>query len=110
MPTPSHGQQIVSTEPIVATHLRLNADPDDIGHLVCCRDPSWRTAFCGIDSDTINLAVTTVCTMCIEQAEAMRPGFLAELGTNCPVDGHPCPDEHETDLRIAQETGPSARQ
>ncbi|PNE32867.1 hypothetical protein AF335_15165 [Streptomyces eurocidicus] len=84
----------------------MDADPDDIGHLVCCRDVSWRTAFCGIEGDTINIAVETYCTMCLEQAEAMRPGWLADPGMFCPVDGQPCPDEHDIDQRIAEETGP----
>ncbi|MGW2369431.1 hypothetical protein ACWCZ5_28100 [Streptomyces sp. NPDC001667] len=85
---------------------RLDADPDEIGHLVCCRDPSWRTAFCGAEADTVNVAVETLCTICVERAEAMWPGYWADPERFCPVDGQPCPDEHDIDLRIAWETGP----
>ncbi|MQY16313.1 hypothetical protein SRB5_65110 [Streptomyces sp. RB5] len=84
---------------------RLAADRDEIAHLVCCRDISWRTAFCGAgDQDVINMAAEVICTMCLEAVEAMSPGWRTTSGTTCPVDGCACPDEHEIDLRIARET------
>lgn len=101
-------QRAHSSEAHTETEFRLSADPDEIGHLVCCRDLSWSRAFCGAEGDTINLAVEMVCTMCVEQAEVMRPGWMAEPEIVCPVDGQPCPDEHEVDQRIARETGPPA--
>jgi hypothetical protein len=87
--------------------LRLGTDSDDIVHLVCCRDVSWRTAFCGAEEDTVNLAAETPCTMCVEQVEAMWPGFWADPEWFCPVDGRACPDEYEVYLRVARETGPA---
>jgi hypothetical protein len=81
----------------------LVAKPDEITHLVCCRDVSWGRAFCGAEETEINLAATVPCTMCIEQAEVMLPGCLTNDPILCPVDGNPCPDEHEIDLRIARE-------
>lgn len=88
---------------------RLVPDKDEITHLVCCRDVSWRTAFCGSqDTDTINPAAETICTMCIEAVEALAPGFLLAEERYCPVDGNHCPDEYEVDLRIARETDPTA--
>ncbi|WP_147264701.1 hypothetical protein [Streptomyces sp. NBRC 110611] len=101
-------QHVGAPEARTEDALRLSASPDDIGHLVCCRALSWRTAFCGAEGDTINPAPELVCTMCVEQAEAMWPGILADPEAFCPVDGQPCPDEHEIDLRIAWETGPPA--
>ncbi|MEV5509568.1 hypothetical protein [Streptomyces orinoci] len=93
------------TEP----HLRLDAAPREITHLVCCRAPSWRRTLCGAESDTVNVAAETLCTMCVEQIETMWPGWRADPEWFCPVDGRSCPDEHEIDLRIAWESGPPAR-
>jgi hypothetical protein len=84
---------------------KLVARPDEITHLVCCRDVSWRTTFCGAEEQEINPAAEIVCTMCVEAAEAMLPGCTSDLVGTCPVDGNPCPPEHEVDLRIARETG-----
>jgi hypothetical protein len=89
--------------------MRLDAGPDEITHLVCCRALSWRRAFCGVEQDTINATAELLCTMCVEQAEAMWPGWRADPETFCPVDGQSCPDEHEIDLRIAWESGPPAQ-
>lgn len=91
------------------TTYRLAPDEDEITHLVCCRDVSWRTAFCGVqNTDAINPAAENFCTMCLEAIEAMAPGSLLSPGKFCPVDGNRCPDERELDLRIARETDPSA--
>lgn len=85
---------------------RLDANPDEIGHLVCCRDPSWRTSFCGAENETINVAVEMICSMCMERVEAMWPGWREDPEMFCPVDGQACPDEHTTGRRITRETGP----
>ncbi|GAA2270808.1 MULTISPECIES: hypothetical protein [Kitasatospora] len=93
----------------VEGHLQLTPDREKITHLVCCRDASWRTAFCGTPGHAINLAAEIICAMCLETAEAMHPGWLSNgMGYVCPVDGNPCPDDHEVDLRIARETDPTA--
>lgn len=87
---------------------RLIADPEEITHLVCCRDVVWQTAFCGIrDTGAINPAAEIFCTLCIEAMEAMSPGCVSAEERTCPVDDRRCPDEHEIDLRIARETGPT---
>jgi hypothetical protein len=83
---------------------RLVARQEEIVHLVCCRDVSWRKTFCGADGVEINPAAEIVCTMCLEEAGAMRPGWASGEGIVCPVDGNRCPDEHEIDLRIARES------
>ena len=98
--TSSGARQDRQTEPA----FRLVANADEIAHLVCCRDVSWKRAFCGAEEVEINLAATIACTMCVEHAEAMLPGCLANDPLLCPVDTNPCPDEHEIDLRIAQVT------
>lgn len=84
--------------------LELRNDEGEILHLVCCRDPEWKIAFCGYECDSINLTGDTLCTMCVEVARARDP----EFGTieRCPIDLAPCPDEHEIDLRILGEVGP----
>ncbi|MFJ4715205.1 hypothetical protein [Streptomyces sp. NPDC088785] len=92
-----------------APHLDLGTDPDEIGHLVCCRDASWRTAFCGEEQDSVRLDATTVCTLCVEAVTALRPGFRFDPEQICPVDDRRCPDLHEVALRVARETGPPTR-
>jgi hypothetical protein len=87
---------------------QLIIKPDDIVHMVCCRDTSWGTAFCGEPtSEEINVGAQHPCTMCIEQAEAMLPGSSTSEENRCPVDGNRCPDEHEINLRIARATDPT---
>lgn len=81
-------------------------DPDDILHLVCCRDPEWRYGWCGADGGNLNTAAETLCTMCVEVAEERLPGFLHNDPMICPMDLHPCPDGHEVDLRILREISP----
>jgi hypothetical protein len=84
---------------------QLITKPNDIVHLVCCRETSWGTAFCGEPtSREINMDIQRPCTMCVEQAEAMLPGCSTSEENLCPVDGNPCPDEHEINLRIAEAT------
>ncbi|GAA0641739.1 hypothetical protein GCM10010174_75260 [Kutzneria viridogrisea] len=82
---------------------RLVARPEEITHLVCCRDVSWRRTFCGEEGLEINPAAREVCAMCMEEAAAMRPDWLSGSELRCPVDGNPCPDEAEIDRRIARE-------
>ncbi|ONI82990.1 hypothetical protein ALI144C_18250 [Actinosynnema sp. ALI-1.44] len=86
---------------------QLIAKPDEVTHLVCCRDASWGKAFCGAVTSEINFSVQRLCTMCVEEAEAMLPGCSTNEETLCPVDGNRCPDEHEIELRIARATDPT---
>lgn len=88
----------------VDARYRLVARAEKITHLVCCRDVSWRRTFCGAGQTQINLTATVICSMCLDEAEAMRPGCTSSIGEACPVDGNPCPDDPEIDLRIARET------
>ncbi len=84
--------------------LQLAHLPDEITHIVCCRDDPWRVTFCGAEASGINPAAQHVCTMCIEEGNARRPGWL--LAGVCPMDRQPCPPEAEVDERIARETSP----
>lgn len=86
--------------------LRLQNDEDDIIHIVCCRDPKWEAAFCGSETDVINLTGNTVCTMWTEVARPRDSEFGRRDPAICPIDLTPCPDEHEIDLRILREVNP----
>lgn len=86
---------------------QLSADSEEVTHLVCCRDVSWRVALCGAEQDTLTMVYDTVCTMCVEQIEVLWPGFWEDPEWFCPVDGRPCPDEYEVCLRVARETDPA---
>ncbi|WP_120520354.1 hypothetical protein [Arthrobacter celericrescens] len=81
---------------------RRGQNPDELAHLVCCRDLDWRRAFCGYEDPdpAVLLESNNVCAMCIEAAGGME-GPAATLGI-CPVDDRPCPDD-ETLRRIIDE-------
>lgn len=89
-----------------AARLRLSHDPDEMAHLVCCRAP-WVVALCGYRSDRVLFESTFVCTMCVEEAERLRPNWVDEDPMLCLHEDTPCPDEEEIDERIRQETGDS---
>ncbi|MDT0379163.1 hypothetical protein RM572_10340 [Streptomyces sp. DSM 42041] len=110
MPSPStEPLRDAPPTPRTAARLRLVPDPEEITHLVCCRQTPWVQAFCGArDEDRINPVPDMICTMCVEAVEAMTSGHGPALEGICPVDAQPCPDEHEIDLRIARETDPGA--
>ncbi|MFD1046137.1 hypothetical protein ACFQ1S_11465 [Kibdelosporangium lantanae] len=100
----------MSTEasPVHQAGYQLTDKPEEITHLVCCRDASWGKTFCGEPTDQeININIQQVCTMCVEAAEAMLPGCYAREDAVCPVDGNPCPSEHEIYLSIARATDPA---
>jgi hypothetical protein len=85
----------------------LSTADDVIAHIVCCREPQWDVAFCGEVNDVVALNATVVCTMCIEVAKGKRPGWDPFAHPPiCPVDGDPCPDEYEIDLRILRAVTP----
>lgn len=97
----SHGPR---TLPAQEQRLTLATEEDAIAHVVCCRDASWAVAFCGEPSKRISMNATGVCTLCIEVAKRRHPAWdmLADPPI-CPNDAEPCPDEHESDLRILRE-------
>jgi hypothetical protein len=92
-----------SPSAVEQVRLRLVARPDEIAHLVCCRDAVWRTAFCGVQSEEINPAAEMICSMCLEEVEALLPGWALGETVICPVDGNACPPEAEVDERIMRE-------
>ncbi|WP_153395731.1 hypothetical protein [Ornithinicoccus halotolerans] len=98
----SHSTSATVTGP---RHQLVN-NPDEILHLVCCRDPEWKVAFCGEDGGHINVTAETLCTMCVEYIEERVPGFLGSDERVCPVDYRQCPEEHQVNLRILREVSP----
>ena len=90
-------------DPLTEATFHLVSDPDAITHLVCCRDISWRVAFCGAQETNVNPAAEVICTMCVEAVRSMAPGFDFDARV-CPVDATSCPSEYEVDLRMARET------
>ncbi len=57
----------------------------------------------------VNDSARHYCSMCMAEAEAMRPGWLLEPDGTCPVDGRRCPAGAEYDELVARRTGRSAR-
>lgn len=82
---------------------KLEQDPDEMAHFVCCRDLEWRKALCGYEEPEMTIApqATVFCTMCVEVMTAK--GGLPWNG-NCPVDDQPCPDEEAIDRLIDERT------
>lgn len=79
----------------------LSDNPEELTHVVCCRDLDWRKALCGYVEEEPNImtVVETLCTMCVETAEAMG----AAMGSRqCPIDNQECPPEEEIDRMIAE--------
>jgi hypothetical protein len=75
-------------------------DPDEVVHLVCCRDLDWRRALCGYEEPEMTIArdPRILCSMCMEV-------FGRELGPGpCPIDDQPCPDDDEIDRIIDERT------
>lgn len=90
--------------PHTETRYRFVANPEEITHLVCCRDFSWRVAFCGFEGIEVNPAAEIICAMCLEEVSRLRPDLASGQEIICPVDGNRCPDEDEIDRRIAGAT------
>lgn len=86
--------------------LRLTADVDEIAHLVCCRDQPWRVAFCGFESDTINMAAEHICSMCVSEVERLMPDVYEQSSPRCPKDRRLCPTQFEVDTRVMREVSP----
>jgi hypothetical protein len=82
---------------------KLDRNPDELAHFVCCRDLDWRKAICGYEEpEAVILAnPTTFCTMCVEviQAHGGVPG-----SGKCPFDDQPCPDDETVDRTIDERT------
>ena len=93
----------IRTAPLVDPLFEVTDDADELVHLVCCRDVSWRRAWCGEESDRLSVSIERVCSMCLEEAERLRPGWASSPDGNvCPVDGNPCPCPAEVDDEIAR--------
>ena len=86
--------------------LRLTADVDEIAHLVCCRDQHWRVAFCGFESDTINMAAEHICSMCVSEVERLMPDVYEQSPPRCPKDRELCPSLFEVDSRVIRAVSP----
>ncbi|MGK3957514.1 hypothetical protein ACLKOZ_15145 [Arthrobacter sp. R4] len=82
---------------------KLNENPEDFAHMVCCRDLDWRRAICGyVEEDpSIMHYSLNVCTMCVETAERMG---VTVGDRQCPIDNRACPDDEEVDRMIAERT------
>jgi hypothetical protein len=89
-------ESVRSAAPQLRDASRL-ADEDDLAHLVCCRDPAWLggvlKGLCGVEDERVMLTAEVVCTMCLAEADRLRPGWRLEVDDICPVDGLACPDE-----------------
>jgi hypothetical protein len=85
--------------PAAAPVYRAVDRPEDLTHVVCCRDYTWARGLCGADTGGyLDLGATNTCAMCIE---IMRDAF-AKLPADrpadtCPIDGCPCPPDAELD-------------
>lgn len=82
---------------------RLEQNPDEMAHFVCCRDVDWRKALCGYEEPEMTIAplATVFCTMCVEVMTAK--GGVPWNGS-CPVDDQPCPEEDEIYRTIEERT------
>ncbi len=87
------------TEPAVQPQLYAVDRPDELTHVVCCRDHSWSQALCGFGPiDYINLGAQVICTMCIEVFEELLTAMPQPVtDRTCPVDGCLCPPDDELD-------------
>lgn len=91
---------------LASASLRLTASTDEIAHLVCCRDQPWRVAFCGFESDTINMAAEHICTMCVSEVERLMPDVYEQSLPRCPRDRGLCPSLFEVETRVMREVSP----
>ena len=48
---------------------------------------------CGAEGDNAATYAEQVCSMCIEEAQRLRPGIMSEQEDICPLDGRACPDD-----------------
>lgn len=58
---------------------RLSDNPEELAHLICCRDLEWRRALCGYVEEDPKLMHESqnMCTMCVETSR----GWGWSLGT-----------------------------
>jgi hypothetical protein len=82
---------------------KLGENPDELAHVVCCRDLDWRRAICGYveEEPTVLHESDNICTMCVETAERMG---VVIGDRQCPIDNQPCPPDDEVDRMIAERT------
>ena len=95
-----------SAPPLVDPLFELRRHSDEITHIICCRDVSWRRALCGESSDRLVMTARDVCTMCVEVADGMRPGWRANEDVICPVDGRSCPSDEEMNAEMVRRSVP----
>lgn len=85
---------------------KLSSNPEELAHMVCCRDLDWRRAICGYYEEHQSIVdhAHNVCTMCVETAESMG----VTIGDRqCPIEQRACPDDEEVDKIIAEHTSRS---
>lgn len=99
---PDGGAMELVRVPAWEAKFRLNDDPDELAHVICCRDLEWRKAACGYEESdpSIMMEANVICTMCIEAIGGL--GALAE--GRCPYDDQPCPDDETLNQIIKDRT------
>lgn len=82
---------------------KLGENPEELAHIVCCRDLDWRRAICGYveEEPTLVYDSDNICTMCVETAESMGSAMGSR---QCPIDDQECPPMEEIDRMIADRT------
>jgi hypothetical protein len=83
----------------------LSDNPEELAHLICCRDLEWRRALCGYVEEDPKLLHDSenICTMCVETVERLG----VSLGDRqCPVDQRECPPDDEVHRMIDERVSP----
>jgi hypothetical protein len=96
-------------EPAVSPRFQAVDRPEELTHLVCCRDHSWERALCGAEPLLhINLGAQFICTMCVEVCQAALAAHPRSEDDNdvCPIDGRACPEDEELDDLIRRRLEP----
>lgn len=101
MNTLDHGEMSTTerqlTEPAVQPQLYAVDRPEELTHMVCCRDHSWSRALCGAGTlDYINMGAQFICSMCIEVYQELIAAMpQPQPDDTCPIDGCSCPTDRE---------------
>jgi hypothetical protein len=94
-------------EPVVEPRYHSVNRPEELTHIVCCRDHSWSHALCGAETEYINLGASFVCTMCVEVYRDLLSAFPQPTPDDtCPIDGRPCPDDDAYAELLRRRLGP----
>lgn len=99
-------QEADAQAPRTAARRELVSKPDEVSHVVCCRDEKWEKAWCGFDLREANVnAAGDPCAMCMEVAKDLAARRGAALDEDlCPVDGTACPDWGTLFDRVVDQT------